>query len=134
MKGSDYEAVRAHLVKDGRVLMALSTRRSIWTTFGGKVEPDETPDDTLYRELQEELGIRPTSYHRLRDRDHAWDGARARIAVFVVTDWDGAAQNLARHEHAAIQWFNADEIASLLMTEEARGELLAFLESPWGSR
>ena len=129
MKGSDYQAVRAHLVKDGRVLMALSTRRSIWTTFGGKVEPDETPDGTLYRELQEELGIRPTLYHRLSDRDRAWNGARARIAVFVVTDWDGAAQNLARHEHAAIQWFNADEITSLSMTEEAREELLAFLES-----
>ncbi len=56
--------VVAGVIRDarGRVLLARRTRgrdlAGLWEFPGGKVEPGETPEDALSRELEEELGIR----------------------------------------------------------------------------
>ena len=46
---------------DGRVLIAQrppgKTMAGLWEFPGGKVEPGERPEQTLIRELKEELGI-----------------------------------------------------------------------------
>ncbi|RIJ77830.1 (deoxy)nucleoside triphosphate pyrophosphohydrolase [Nakamurella silvestris] len=53
--------VAAAIVRDGRVLAARRThpRREAgkWELPGGKVEPGETPQDALVREIAEELGV-----------------------------------------------------------------------------
>ncbi len=47
---------------DGRVLIAERPQgkslAGLWEFPGGKVEPGETPEETLIRELEEEIGIR----------------------------------------------------------------------------
>jgi len=98
-----YATVRAHVV--GRVLLGLNGGRGLWTTFGGKPEQGECLEDTLQRELREELGIRPTAFVRLADRARDWDGRPAAVAVFAVTGWVGEPRNLAPHEHLSIRWF-----------------------------
>ena len=46
---------------DGRVLLAQrpegKTLAGLWEFPGGKVEPGETPEETVVRELREEIGI-----------------------------------------------------------------------------
>jgi 8-oxo-dGTP diphosphatase len=125
-----YAAVRAHVIRDGRALLGYDSAHRLWTTFGGKPEPGEPAEDTLRRELREELGIRPRVFSRLADRERDWDGRPSLIAVFAVTAWDGEASNLAPHEHSRLQWFAAGELAALPLADAARWEAIQLLDLP----
>ena len=62
MSGSALDGVDAALIDtDGRVLLAQrpegKSMAGLWEFPGGKVEPGETPEAAVIRELQEELGI-----------------------------------------------------------------------------
>jgi 8-oxo-dGTP diphosphatase len=128
-----YAAVRAHVIRQGRVLLGQNGGRGLWTTFGGKPEPGECLEGTLARELHEELGIRPTAFARLADRARDWDGRPASVAVFAVTGWKGEPTNLAPHEHLSIRWFSATELASLPLQEAARQECMELLHAAKGA-
>lgn len=58
--------VVAGVIRDvrGRILLARRTEgrdlAGLWEFPGGKVEPGESPEDALVRELREELGIEAT--------------------------------------------------------------------------
>ena len=62
--------VGAAVVRDGRVLACRRTTppeaAGRWEFPGGKVEPGESPDAALVRELHEELGVEAEHY-RMRD-------------------------------------------------------------------
>jgi 8-oxo-dGTP diphosphatase len=55
------QVVGAAIVRDGRVLAARRTTPPVaagrWEFPGGKVEPDESPEAALVREIAEELGV-----------------------------------------------------------------------------
>ena len=124
------DIVRAHVLQPGRVLLGLRhPPNERWSTFGGWSEAGESPEDTLRREVKEELGIEIEAFHRLPDRQTTWDGKPARVVVFAVTGWRGSPKNTAPHEHAAISWFSRDELERLSMHDAARTEALGLLSS-----
>ena len=55
------QVVAAIIERDGRILICRRTREQShalkWEFPGGKVEPGETPEQAVERELEEELGI-----------------------------------------------------------------------------
>ena len=75
----------------------------VWDTPGGHQRPDETPAETLARELREELGIAVASPRLLAaiDRDEPPDGARYRHFVYVVREWRGEVAARGRQ----LEWF-----------------------------
>lgn len=116
--------VGAAIVRDGRVLAARRTfpaeAAGRWEFPGGKVEPGETPDDALIREVAEELGctIEVTSWLPkqvpIGDR-HVLSVALARLV-------DGEPQP---HEHDEVRWLGADELETVDWLEPDRPFLVA---------
>lgn len=49
--------VTIFIVHDGKVLFANHPRYSKWVPIGGHVDLDEDPDQTVFREIEEETGI-----------------------------------------------------------------------------
>lgn len=122
-EGETYAAVRAHLVREGKVLFGEKrSRRGLWTTVGGKSEAGESAEETLRREVREELGIEVTAFRRLPDRERTQEGRPGRVAVFAVSGWVGTPENHAPHEHAAIRWFTREELESICLADDARAE------------
>lgn len=55
----------------------------LWEFPGGKIEPDETAEAAVVREIQEELGVRATPLDRLAVHRHAYPGGPHVEITFV---------------------------------------------------
>jgi 8-oxo-dGTP pyrophosphatase MutT (NUDIX family)/G:T/U-mismatch repair DNA glycosylase len=121
-------AVRA-LVLDpaGRVLMVRFEDNfgTWWSTPGGGIEPGESDEDALARELAEEAGLRDyelgpviwTREHRLVDIT-SFGGQRERHYLIRVEPFDpvpalGAAGLVAEGVHD-VRWFTVDELETVI--------------------
>ncbi|MHA3914195.1 8-oxo-dGTP diphosphatase MutT [Halovulum sp. GXIMD14793] len=80
---------------DGRVLLAQrpagKSMAGLWEFPGGKVEPGETPEVTLIRELQEELGIDTwqSCLAPLTFASHAYEDFHLLMPLFACRKWSG---------------------------------------------
>ena len=99
---------------EGRVLL---TRRpegrsmaGLWEFPGGKVEPGETPEAALIRELHEELGIGTweSCLAPLTFASHSYDDFHLLMPLFACRKWEGIARPLEGQEMA---WVRPDRLS-----------------------
>jgi len=82
--------------RDGRVLLAErphgKSMAGLWEFPGGKLEPGETPEACLMRELEEELGISTweSCLAPLSFASHGYEGFHLLMPLFVCRKWEGA--------------------------------------------
>jgi 8-oxo-dGTP diphosphatase len=76
-----------------------------WELPGGKVEPGETPDAALVREVAEELGVDVVVAGWLDGSSPIADTHELRVATCTVAGW--APYPL---EHDRLRWLRADEL------------------------
>jgi 8-oxo-dGTP diphosphatase len=91
---------------------------NVWDVFGGHVEPGESAEAALARELDEELGIRATHVTLLEvlDDPRPFDGA---FSLFLIETWEGEPYNRCPEEHTEIRWFSLDEIERIPLAHPA---------------
>ena len=96
---------------DGRVLLAQrpagKAYAGYWEFPGGKVEPGESLDATLARELHEELGIVVTRACRWITRVFEYPHATVRLNFFRVFEWQGTPHP---HEGQVFSWQLPDAV------------------------
>jgi 8-oxo-dGTP diphosphatase len=103
---------------DGRVLLAQrpagKPMAGLWEFPGGKVEAGERPEDTLIRELNEELGIvvREPCLAPLTFASHAYPDFHLLMPLYVCRRWEGTVQPL---EGQAVAWVKPNRLREYKM-------------------
>ena len=98
---------------DGRVLLAQrpagKSMAGLWEFPGGKVEPGETPEAALIRELHEELGIDTwaSCLAPLTFASHAYDDFHLLMPLFACRKWEGV---VAGREAQALVWVRPEKL------------------------
>ena len=88
-------AAAALIDVEGRVLLAQrppgKSMAGLWEFPGGKVEPGETPEAALMRELEEELGIRTwaSCLAPLTFASHSYPEFHLLMPLFACRRWEG---------------------------------------------
>lgn len=105
-------AVGVVLDENRRVLI---TRRAtgshqggLWEFPGGKVEPGESLEQALARELREELGIEPVRTSPLLEVSHDYGDKRVLLDVHVVWEFTGRALGL---ENQPLAWVSCEALS-----------------------
>ncbi|HML11788.1 MAG TPA: 8-oxo-dGTP diphosphatase MutT [Xanthobacteraceae bacterium] len=116
---------------DGRVLLAQrpagKPMAGLWEFPGGKVESGERPEDSLIRELKEELGIvvREACLAPLTFASHAYPEFHLLMPLFVCRRWDGT---VTPREGQRLAWVNPNRLREYPMPP-ADEPLIAHLTS-----
>ena len=103
---------------DGRVLVAQrpegKAMAGLWEFPGGKVEPGESPETCLMRELEEELGLRTwaSCLAPLTFASHAYERFHLLMPLFVCRRWDGTPSG---REGQALRWVRPAALRELEM-------------------
>jgi 8-oxo-dGTP pyrophosphatase MutT (NUDIX family) len=129
--------VTSFLRRDTKVLILLrshrvKTNKGKWAGVSGYVEPDETPRQTAFKELEEEVSARPEQVRLVREaapltlldveHDTEWvvhPFLFDDLGVKVVLDW----------EHTEHRWIEPGEIGSFDTVVSLRRTLEAALDS-----
>ena len=85
--------------------------KDFWEFPGGKMEPGETPEQALARELKEELAIDVNVGEFICTVEHDYPAFHLTMHCFYCTLPQGCAPTLLEHE--AAKWVSAAEIDSL---------------------
>jgi 8-oxo-dGTP diphosphatase len=85
-----------------------------WEFPGGKVDPGETLEECLARELHEEFGVRATVKNFICQNQHKYEHMAVEVNFYEVELLD---QELQLNDHADIAWVHWDEIAQYDLVE-----------------
>ena len=120
------------LAEPRRVLAARRTRshalRGRWEFPGGKVEPGESPEEALVREVQEELDVTLMLGDELTPTGYAWDliSSQLTLRLFLAEIFVGTPTTGDSHDE--VRWLSADDLDSLNWLDADRAALAAVRE------
>lgn len=122
------------LLKGARVFIAKrkTTGRlpGKWEFPGGKVEPGETPEEGLQRELSEELDIEAIVGNRLGENVHRYEFGTVRLLFYRVY-WDGG--EISSKDHDEYAWAPLDELTSYDFAPADRPFVTRLVDGDFGS-
>ncbi|MEO1310144.1 MAG: 8-oxo-dGTP diphosphatase MutT [Pseudomonadota bacterium] len=100
---------------DGRVLLAQrpegKSMAGLWEFPGGKIEPGETPEAALIRELNEELGVdtETACLAPFAFASHAYEKFHLLMPLFLCRKWSGVPTG---REGQVLKWARPSDLTS----------------------
>lgn len=132
MSGRGLTHVVAGVIRDalGRILLARRTEgrdlAGLWEFPGGKVEPGESPQAALARELHEELGIHARVGPAVIRVPQQYPGKRLVLDVRVIEGYTGTPKGL---DGQALAWAPPHKLADYPMPPADRPVVAALLQA-----
>lgn len=114
-----------------RILLARRTEgrdlAGLWEFPGGKVDPGETPEQALVRELREELGIEARVGEPVIAVPQRYPHKRLCLDVRRIAAWSGTVKGL---DGQALAWVPPHRLASYAMPDADRPVVAALRDPP----
>jgi 8-oxo-dGTP diphosphatase len=136
-----HEVVAALIIQSQKILLGLRSAGrefypGVWDLFGGHMEPGEGQEQTLVRELQEELGITHIQWTFLETLTLSLPAngnepsEQMTVHLYLVTAWKGTPYNRQPEEHSVIHWFSLAQATQLHLADPTYPTLFArYLDS-----
>ena len=104
------------IIRDGdRYLVgqraANKAQGGLWEFMGGKIEPDETPEQALARECREELDLEIEDEHIIDSVIHDYPEKTIRLTLISCSPKSGSVPKAL--EHQQIRWVTRSEMDAL---------------------
>lgn len=105
--------VAAAIIEDGEGRMLIARRApgksqaGMWEFPGGKLEPGESPEACLHRELLEEMGIEIEPYAYFGVNEHDYGAVTIRLLAYRARFVSG---EIALTDHDEYRWVSAAEL------------------------
>ncbi|MBQ4425865.1 MAG: (deoxy)nucleoside triphosphate pyrophosphohydrolase [Lachnospiraceae bacterium] len=84
--------------------------KDYWEFPGGKIEPGESPEEALRREIREELDTEILVGEKLADIEYDYPEFHLSMQCFLASVLEG---ELVLKEHEAARWLGRDELFSV---------------------
>ena len=107
------KVVAAVIIKDGQLFATqrgYGNYKDWWEFPGGKIEPGETPQEALRREIREELATTVSVGELLDTIEYAYPEFHLSMQCYLCTIVSG---ELTLLEHEAACWLGKDELQSV---------------------
>lgn len=113
MKKNIY-VVGAIIEKEKKILCAQRSKKMslplLWEFPGGKIEPGETPENALMREIQEEMNCSIKVKKQVEHTVYEYDFGIVHLTTFLCSIIEGSPALL---EHEKMEWLSVKELHTL---------------------
>lgn len=106
------QVTAAIIAKDGKFLIArkrVGALAGLWEFPGGKIEPGESPEECLRREIAEEFGMEIEVDEYLATSRYTYPHIAIELIGYLATYRGG---ELSLTDHDQVEWVNAEEMAN----------------------
>lgn len=104
----------AIIEKEGKVLATRRAKGShlagLWEFPGGKIEPGETAEDCIIREIKEELNVQIETSQNLDPVEHHYEEKSIRLIPFICNIVSG---QIMLKDHSEFRWLSRNDLQSL---------------------
>jgi 8-oxo-dGTP diphosphatase len=104
----------AIIIENNKLLLVQQAKKSaygLWSFPGGKIEEGESPLEAVHREVEEELGIKPTSVSALKCHELTTPTAELELYMFLIEIDDSII--LKKDELLNYGWFSLDDMRAM---------------------
>jgi 8-oxo-dGTP diphosphatase len=119
MKDNMAKIVCAAFVRDGKILLVKRAPHRKWSAnrwdlVGGHVDKGEKRSIALVRECEEEVGLTPVDFNRVRILYESSDpDNKTPFHVYEVVAWTGGEAQLLGDEHSELGWFTCAQVQDM---------------------